>query len=41
MRAGDRKQGIDKCWPNGPTWLSGEIKEIRGPLSYTVLLLDG
>ena len=26
---------------NGPTWLSGETKEIRGPLPYTVLLLDG
>ena len=26
---------------NGPTWLSGEIKEIQGSLSYTVLVLDG
>ena len=26
---------------NDPTWLSGEIKEIRGPLSYTVSLFDG
>ena len=28
-------------YTKGPTWLSGEIKEIRGPLSYTVSLLDG
>ena len=28
-------------YTNSPTWLSGEIKEIRGPLSYTVPLLDG
>ena len=28
-------------YTNGPTWLSGETKEIQGPLSYTVLLLDG
>ena len=26
---------------NGPTWLLGEIKEIRRPLSYTVSLFDG
>ena len=28
-------------YTNGPTWLSGETKEIQGPLSYTVILLDG
>ena len=26
---------------NGPVWLPGEIKEIRGPLSYIVVLNDG
>ena len=26
---------------NGPTWISGKIKEKRGPLSYTVTLSDG
>ena len=26
---------------NGPTWISGNIKEKRGPLSYTVILSDG
>ena len=28
-------------YTKGPTWLSGEIKEIQGPLSYTVSLLHG
>ena len=27
-------------YTKGPTWLSGEVKEIQGPLSYTVSLLD-
>ena len=26
---------------NGPTWISGNIKEKRGPLSYTITLSDG
>ena len=30
-----------RSFTNGPTWISGKIKEKRGPLSYTVILSDG
>ena len=30
-----------KNFGNGPAWLPGEIKEIQGPVSYTVMLNDG
>ena len=30
-----------KNFGSGPTWLSGIVKEVRGPLSYTVTLSDG
>ena len=39
FQIGDRV--FERNYTNGPTWLSGETKEIQGPLSYTVLLLDG
>ena len=29
-----------KNFGSGPTWLSGTIIEVRGPLSYTVTLAD-
>ena len=30
-----------KTFRNGLSWLPGEIKEIQGPVSYSVLLNDG
>ena len=30
-----------KNFGNGPTWLPGIVKEVRGPLSYIVTLYDG
>ena len=30
-----------KNFGNGQTWLPGQIKEIKGPVSYTVVVGDG